>query len=58
MPIFLETPFLVTSDLTLALIRTFANSARQARQTPWWAALAQQAQRRTCGTNRLVLPGC
>ena len=26
-------------------------------KTPWWAALAQQVQPRTCDTNRLVRPG-
>ena len=54
LPIFFETSFLVTFDLTFPLIRPFENSARQNKQTPWWAALAQQAQRRTCCTNRPV----
>ena len=58
LPIFFETSFLVTFDLTFPLIRPFENSARQNKQTPWWAALAQQAQRRTCCTNRPVWPGC
>ena len=34
----------IAFDLALPFIRPFANSARQDRQTPWWAALAQQAQ--------------
>ena len=52
--IFWETSFLVTFDLTLPLICPFANSAGQDRQTPWWAALEQQAQRRTSGNNSPV----
>ena len=55
-PIFLETLF--TFDLTLPLIRPFANSARQDTQTPWWAALAQQAQRWSSSTNRPLWPEC
>ena len=36
------------------------NSARQDRQTPWWAlgGSGAQAQRLTCGTNRRILHGC
>ena len=48
---FLEISFLVTFHLTLPLMRKFC-------KTRWWAALAQQAQCRTCGTNRPILPGC